>query len=49
MSPLTILLDEFSNIAYPGFVDAVNKGRWGAGALHAGDAEPGGPGGGDGP
>ena len=26
MSPLTILLDEFSNIAYPGFVDAVNKG-----------------------
>ena len=26
MSPITILLDEFSNIAYPGFVDAVNKG-----------------------
>ena len=26
MSPLTILLDEFSNIAYPGFIDALNKG-----------------------
>ena len=26
MSPITILLDEFSNIAYPGFVDALNKG-----------------------
>ena len=26
MSPITILLDEFSNIAYPGFIDALNKG-----------------------
>ena len=26
MSPMTILLDEFSNIAYPGFIDALNKG-----------------------
>ena len=26
MSPITILVDEFSNIAYPGFVDALNKG-----------------------
>ena len=26
MSPITILIDEFSNIAYPGFIDALNKG-----------------------
>ena len=26
MTPLTILLDEFSNVAYPGFIDALNKG-----------------------
>ena len=26
MSPITILVDEFSNIAYPGFIDALNKG-----------------------
>lgn len=26
MSPLFILIDEFSNVAYPGFVDALNKG-----------------------
>ncbi len=26
MAPMTILLDEFSNIAYPGFIDALNKG-----------------------
>ena len=26
MSPLTILVDEFSNVAYPGFIDALNKG-----------------------
>ena len=26
MTPITILLDEFSNIAYPGFIDALNKG-----------------------
>ena len=26
MTPLTILIDEFSNVAYPGFIDALNKG-----------------------
>ena len=26
MTPLTILVDEFSNVAYPGFIDALNKG-----------------------
>ena len=26
MAPLTILIDEFSNVAYPGFIDALNKG-----------------------
>ena len=26
MKPLTILIDEFSNVAYPGFIDALNKG-----------------------
>ena len=26
MRPITILVDEFSNIAYPGFIDALNKG-----------------------
>ena len=26
MMPLTILIDEFSNVAYPGFIDALNKG-----------------------
>ena len=26
MSPVTILIDEFSNVAYPGFIDALNKG-----------------------
>ena len=26
MSPITILIDEFSNVAYPGFIDALNKG-----------------------
>ena len=26
MSPITILIDEFSNVAYGGFVDALNKG-----------------------
>ena len=26
MSPLSILIDEFSNVAYPGFIDALNKG-----------------------
>ena len=26
MTPLTVLIDEFSNIAYPGFIDALNKG-----------------------
>ncbi len=26
MTPITILVDEFSNIAYPGFIDALNKG-----------------------
>ena len=25
MTPLTILIDEFSNVAYPGFIDALNK------------------------
>ena len=26
MSPLTVLIDEFSNVAYGGFIDALNKG-----------------------
>ena len=26
MTPLTLLIDEFSNVAYPGIVDAINKG-----------------------
>ena len=26
MSPITILIDEFSNVAYSGFIDALNKG-----------------------
>ena len=26
MTPLTVLIDEFSNVAYPGFIDALNKG-----------------------
>ena len=26
MTPLTILIDEFSNVAYPGFIDVLNKG-----------------------
>ncbi|MDE0206430.1 MAG: type IV secretion system DNA-binding domain-containing protein, partial [Candidatus Tectomicrobia bacterium] len=26
MTPVTILIDEFSNVAYPGFIDALNKG-----------------------
>ena len=26
MTPITILIDEFSNVAYPGFIDALNKG-----------------------
>ena len=26
MSPLTVLVDEFSNVAYGGFIDALNKG-----------------------
>ena len=48
MTPVTILIDEFSNVAYPGFIDALNKGGGGQGQLHAGHAVPGGPGGGDG-
>lgn len=31
MSPVTVLIDEFSDVAYPGFTNALNKGR-GAGA-----------------
>ena len=48
MTPVTILIDEFSNVAYPGFIDALKQGGRSAGQLHAGDAILGGPGGSDG-